>query len=199
MNRGTYRLGLLAALAAAWVAAMVVLALCAPAAEALTRWPDYRQDHRRQISRGLERPRIPYSGNLTVAWLAARADYLQARQRRVDRWYHKWQRLHERELAALAPALAAPAAPSWDGGPINWLAIADCESGDHDGLPPYTPDWDINTGNGYYGGLQFLTSTWLAYGGGQYAARADLATADEQIAVASGMGLGHWPYCGRFA
>jgi hypothetical protein len=80
----------------------------------------------------------------------------------------------------------APPAPS---GPVDWDAIAECESGGN---------WHINTGNGYYGGLQFLTSTWLAYGGGKYAERADLASREEQIAVASGMSLSHWPYCGRF-
>ena len=50
---------------------------------------------------------------------------------------------------------------------------------------------------GYYGGLQFRTSTWLGAGGGQYAPRADLASREQQIAVASTLGLGHWPQCGR--
>ncbi len=58
---------------------------------------------------------------------------------------------------------------------INWDAIANCES---------TNNWSINTGNGYYGGLQFDIGTWLANGGGQYAPRADLATREQQIAVA---------------
>lgn len=72
-----------------------------------------------------------------------------------------------------------------------WYEIAVCESGRR------PPNWHINTGNGFYGGLQFLTSTWLAYGGGRYAPRADLATPVEQVAVASGMSLSHWPVCGR--
>ncbi|MET0785489.1 MAG: transglycosylase family protein [Paenisporosarcina sp.] len=72
---------------------------------------------------------------------------------------------------------------------INWDAIAECESGG---------DWSINTGNGYYGGLQFSHSTWIAYGGGQYAENAHLTNRENQIAVASGMGLGHWPHCGRY-
>jgi len=50
---------------------------------------------------------------------------------------------------------------------LNWDAVAQCESGGN---------WHINTGNGFYGGLQFDYSTWLSYGGGQYAERADLAT-----------------------
>lgn len=62
-------------------------------------------------------------------------------------------------------------------------------------------NWSINTGNGYFGGLQFSQSTWVAYGGLAYAARADLATKSEQIAVAervlAGQGPGAWPVCGR--
>jgi uncharacterized protein YabE (DUF348 family) len=57
-----------------------------------------------------------------------------------------------------------------------WDSIAQCESGGN---------WSINTGNGYYGGLQFLTSTWLANGGGDFAPRADLASREEQITVAN--------------
>jgi uncharacterized protein YabE (DUF348 family) len=68
-----------------------------------------------------------------------------------------------------------------------WDRIAQCESGGN---------WSINTGNGYYGGLQFDSGTWLANGGGQYASRADLATRLEQIAVANTVyasrGLSPW-------
>jgi resuscitation-promoting factor RpfB len=60
-------------------------------------------------------------------------------------------------------------------GDAIWDQIAKCESGGN---------WSINTGNGYYGGLQFNNPTWLSNGGGQYAPRADLATKSEQIAVA---------------
>ncbi|MFB8026960.1 transglycosylase family protein [Streptomyces sp. NPDC056465] len=71
-----------------------------------------------------------------------------------------------------------------------WEKVAACES---------TGNWHINTGNGYYGGLQFTRSTWAAYGGTAYAARADLATRDQQIAVAEkvldGQGPGAWPTC----
>lgn len=58
---------------------------------------------------------------------------------------------------------------------INWEGIAQCES---------TGNWSINTGNGYYGGLQFDNSTWASGGGTAYAPRADLATKEQQIAVA---------------
>jgi resuscitation-promoting factor RpfB len=68
-----------------------------------------------------------------------------------------------------------------------WDSIAQCESGGN---------WSINTGNGYYGGLQFLTSTWLSSGGGDFAPRADLASRAEQITVANRYyakaGLGPW-------
>jgi len=68
-----------------------------------------------------------------------------------------------------------------------WDRIAQCESGGN---------WSINTGNGYYGGLQFLTSTWLANGGADFAPRADLASRAEQITVANRLyaqaGLGPW-------
>jgi hypothetical protein len=75
----------------------------------------------------------------------------------------------------------------------DWTGVAQCES---------SGNWSINTGNGYYGGLQFSQSTWAAYGGLAYAPRADLAGQDEQIAVAertlAGQGVGAWPTCGRY-
>ena len=74
---------------------------------------------------------------------------------------------------ALAPELQAstpgPAAIT------VWDDLAECESGGN---------WAINTGNGYYGGLQFAGGTWRAYGGEEFAARADLATREQQIVVA---------------
>ncbi|MET9750202.1 MULTISPECIES: transglycosylase family protein [Streptomyces] len=76
----------------------------------------------------------------------------------------------------------------------TWDKVAACES---------THDWDINTGNGYYGGLQFTQSTWEAFGGTRYAPRADLATRDQQIAVAEkvldAQGPGAWPVCSQRA
>jgi hypothetical protein len=93
----------------------------------------------------------------------------------------------------------APPPPAPSG--VNWDRIADCESGERDGAGnpiPGTARWHVNTGNGYYGGLQFHQGTWEGYGGLRYAPRADLASREQQIAVASGMGLGHWPHCGRY-
>ena len=77
---------------------------------------------------------------------------------------------------------------------VNWHAIAMCESS----LGTGSPQWHINTGNGYYGGLQFSHSTWIAYGGGRFAENAHLTSAENQIAIASTMSLSHWPTCGRY-
>ncbi|MFC2624851.1 MAG: transglycosylase family protein, partial [Propionibacterium acidifaciens] len=68
-----------------------------------------------------------------------------------------------------------------------WDRIAACES---------TGNWSINSGNGYYGGLQFDNQTWLGAGGGQYAPRADQATREQQITIANKVyaqrGLSPW-------
>ncbi|WEO93987.1 transglycosylase family protein [Streptomyces sp. FXJ1.172] len=86
------------------------------------------------------------------------------------------------------PLVAAGTADAADAS--TWNKVAACES---------SGDWSINTGNGYFGGLQFTRSTWEAYGGTRYAPRADLATPDQQIAVAEqvldGQGPGAWPVC----
>jgi cell wall-associated NlpC family hydrolase len=86
-------------------------------------------------------------------------------------------------LHAGAPAQAASLS--------TWDKVAQCES---------SGNWAINTGNGYYGGLQFSQSTWASFGGTRYAARADLATKAQQITVAEKVlavqGPGAWPVCG---
>jgi Transglycosylase-like domain len=87
------------------------------------------------------------------------------------------------------PVQFAPAPPSVMRSAIDWDAIAECESGGN---------WHINTGNGYYGGLQFAQATWEGAGGLLYADRADLATREQQIAVASRLSLTAWPHCGQF-
>lgn len=72
----------------------------------------------------------------------------------------------------------------------TWDALAQCEAGGN---------WAINTGNGYFGGVQFDQNTWERNGGLRYAPRADLATRDEQIAIAevtrARQGWGAWPTC----
>jgi len=73
-----------------------------------------------------------------------------------------------------------------------WHALAECESGG---------DWSINTGNGFYGGLQFTLQSWKGAGGLQYATRPDLATAEQQMITAEELldmqGWGAWPTCSR--
>ena len=92
---------------------------------------------------------------------------------------------------AASVGLGAPAAHA--SGDV-WDRVAACESGG---------DWHINTGNGYYGGLQFSSGTWQAFGGTAYASRADLASKGEQIAIArkvlARQGPGAWPTCGARA
>ncbi|SMQ15293.1 LysM domain-containing protein [Streptomyces sp. Ag82_O1-12] len=91
-------------------------------------------------------------------------------------------------LAPLGLLAATGNAAAADSG--VWDRIAQCESGG---------DWHINTGNGYYGGLQFAPSTWNAYGGTAYAPTADRASRSQQIAVATkvqrAQGWGAWPTC----
>ncbi|MCU7827098.1 LysM peptidoglycan-binding domain-containing protein [Kitasatospora sp. DSM 101779] len=86
-----------------------------------------------------------------------------------------------------APSASAASASTWD-------AVARCESGGN---------WSINTGNGFYGGLQFTASTWRAYGGTAYAPQANRASRAQQIAVAekvlASQGPGAWPVCSRKA
>jgi LysM repeat protein len=93
----------------------------------------------------------------------------------------------ESYVAPAAPRVSQPAATNYVSGNTSWDHIAACESGGN---------WAINTGNGYYGGLQFTQATWAGAGGLQYAPRADLATRDQQIAVASKLALSNWPVCG---
>ncbi len=76
-----------------------------------------------------------------------------------------------------------------------WDRIAECESGGN---------WAINSGNGYYGGLQFDHQTWVAYGGDAYAKNAHQASKAQQIAIAEKVradrgGYGAWPVCGKRA
>lgn len=89
-------------------------------------------------------------------------------------------------------ALPLAAAPSADAATVEqWDQVAACES---------NGNWSINTGNGYYGGLQFSAQTWAGFGGTQYAPTADQATKEQQIEIAEKVlatqGAGAWPNCG---
>ncbi|MER5535586.1 transglycosylase family protein [Streptomyces mirabilis] len=92
-------------------------------------------------------------------------------------------------VAIAAPLMAAGNASAATAS--QWDAVAQCESGGN---------WSINTGNGYYGGLQFSASTWAAYGGTAYAATANQASKSQQITVGekvlAAQGKGAWPTCG---
>lgn len=90
--------------------------------------------------------------------------------------------------AAVAGVLVMPTAAN-AADDATWDALAQCESGGN---------WAINTGNGYYGGLQFSLSTWRANGGTGMPHQASRA---EQIRVAENtlrsQGIGAWPTCGK--
>jgi uncharacterized protein YabE (DUF348 family) len=92
-------------------------------------------------------------------------------------------------IAAEVAVGTKPGAPYVPPGSV-WDALAQCEA---------TGNWAINTGNGFYGGVQFDQNTWDRWGGQEYAARADLATREEQIAIATktqaAQGWGAWPSC----
>ena len=107
---------------------------------------------------------------------------------RPAQWHRAAQRWIKRELDSTRAALNRANIRL---GPLScvscWDRVAECES---------HGNWSIATGNGFYGGLQFLPSTWYAYGGGRYASMPHYASRLQQIAVASRMSLGHWPVCG---
>ncbi|GAA2789965.1 LysM peptidoglycan-binding domain-containing protein [Crossiella cryophila] len=113
---------------------------------------------------------------------------------------HRKQSNITRTVARVVVAGAVVAAPMAVAGTasaasgVNWDAIAQCESGGR---------WNIATGNGYYGGLQFDRGTWLSNGGGQYAPYAHQASKAQQIAVAERLfaarGTSPWPHCGKRA
>jgi hypothetical protein len=113
-----------------------------------------------------------------------REDRRDARRRR--------HRLLEKQQAAAAASTSSDS--SYAGG-ADWDAIAACESGGR---------WDLNTGNGYYGGLQFAPGTWSAYGGGPFDGSGPFPySREQQIAVAervlAGQGPSAWPNCFRWA
>jgi hypothetical protein len=103
-----------------------------------------------------------------------------------------------RTLARTAVAGAVVGAPLLVAAPANaapdsaWDKLAQCESGGR---------WNINTGNGFSGGLQFTPSTWRAFGGKEFAATAHKASREQQIVVAervlAGQGWNAWPSCSR--
>jgi uncharacterized protein YabE (DUF348 family)/transposase len=102
---------------------------------------------------------------------------------------------HEIVTPARPSVLRIGAKPGTEVPPVSngatWDALAACEAGGN---------WAVNTGNGFYGGVQFDQNTWERNGGLRYAPRADLATREEQLAIAevtrARQGWGAWPVCG---
>ncbi len=104
---------------------------------------------------------------------------------RAERW---WNHFANQAQSNPQPQPAAQPQRNVDGS--VWDRLAQCESGGN---------WSINTGNPYSGGLQFLPSTWQAFGGNEFAPAAHQATRAQQIVVAerilAGQGWGAWPAC----
>jgi len=141
-------------------------------------------------------------GKATATWRQQLTGQVVARTTLVKRVVTKQPVSRVLIIGTKKPAPAPAPAPSPTTKPRNsagldlsraamWDRIAQCESGGN---------WATNTGNGYYGGLQFDIGTWLSAGGGSYAARADLASRGEQITIANRVyasrGLGPWGCAG---
>ena len=99
-------------------------------------------------------------------------------------------------MAAVAGAMAvapiALGAGVANADSVNWDAIAQCES---------SGNWAMNSGNGFYGGVQFMHQTWVNMGGRDYAEYPHEATREQQIEVSERLlaayGWGQWPACSR--
>ena len=152
-------------------------------------WANRHQVHNPDVISTGQRLSLPASGHVP-AWMARDALAASAPASASAPAPAPAASVSSQQSAPPASAQASAPAPATSGG-ANWSAIAACESGGN---------WSSNTGNGFYGGLQFTQQTWLAYGGGQYASSANQASESQQIAVAqrvlAGQGIGAWPVCG---
>ena len=99
------------------------------------------------------------------------------------KWTTRQLRLSLVRLSAASHSGFSSSGICWD----CWDRVADCES---------HRNWHTNTGNGFYGGLQFTVETWNNSGGNRFADRADYATREQQIMIASKLSLSNWPVCG---
>ena len=154
-------------------------------------WANRRQVHNPNMIAAGQRLQLPASGHVTAAMArAAKAAMPAPPPRPPAPTQAPAAPVSTYQGGQSASAPVSTAVPASSGG-ANWSAIASCESGGN---------WSANTGNGFYGGLQFTEGTWLAYGGGQYAPSANLASPSQQFAVAervlAGQGIGAWPVCG---
>lgn len=166
------------------VAAGVLMSVT-PAAQAVDGWTRHNAGWVR-YSFTFHNPHHLKGAPLAALYASQRDAAVKVARMSHDRYVKRLQRLLARARAILAAARSAISAPPYTG-PINWDAIAECESGQR---------WSLNSGNGYYGGLQFSQATWVGAGGLRYASRADLASREQQIAIASTLSLSNWPVCG---
>jgi Transglycosylase-like domain len=139
-------------------------------------------------------PALAASLALPQHQVSQEASYLRTTLDRIHRQHRAVVRAGRRWSKARASGTRSSGTPTptWT---ADWYAIAACESSGR---------WALNTGNGFYGGLQFTLSTWLAYGGGPFDGVGPFPySAGQQIAVAervmSGQGPGAWPNCFRWA
>ena len=153
-------------------------------------WANRRQVRNPNMIAAGQRLQLPASGHVTAAMNRAAQGAIPAPPPALAPAQAPAAPVSTYQGGQPAYAPVSTAAPASSGG-VNWSAIAACESGGN---------WSTNTGNGFYGGLQFTEGTWLANGGGQYASTAAGASASEQIAVANrvlaSQGIGAWPVCG---
>lgn len=130
------------------------------------------------------------------AWAAAyeasevRRKEAEAKARQEREAAERAERERQRAATTTTTTTTKPKpAPSTGGGGV-WDRLAQCESGGN---------WSMNSGNGFYGGLQFMHSTWVFMGGRQYAEYPHQASRGGQIAVAEKLlaasGWGQWPAC----
>lgn len=111
-------------------------------------------------------------------------------RRAAEEAHAAWHREQDRIAAERAAQAASASVPPPGSNYGRFEAIAQCESNGR---------WDLNTGNGYFGGLQFLASTWRSAGGTRYAPLPHQATKDQQIRIAeewlARTSWAQWPAC----
>lgn len=129
-------------------------------------------------------PTYPYSPQeIRTWWNATHVNKINGSQAFYVAAY--FNAIVRQRIIAYLVAISTPSIPN----EARWDRVAQCESGGN---------WAINTGNGYYGGLQFSLGTWRAYGGVGYPnhnSKADQIRVAENVRTQSG--LHHWPVCGR--
>jgi hypothetical protein len=178
------------------VGAILALTLVLPVSPAFADTEEISQDKEAQLEANeLSEARALWIWNATVAnqykYTVAHNEWVAEQQRLAEEQERIEAEQAAAEAASVAPTVVetteTPAPTPVASGSV-WDALAACESGGN---------WSINTGNGYYGGLQFSLPSWQAVGGTGLPSD---ASREEQIAraealAASGGGYGHWPSC----